>query len=194
MQQRDKLAYSVLDPEIGKEISFRPVQLEEDLEPIHDWMNRPHVIPFWNMAWPLEEIREYLQEALDDAHQRPYIGLLDGVPMSYWEAYWTAGDIIGGYYDVEREDQGIHLLIGPLEYLGKGYALPLLRAMTAFRFRHAGTRRIVTEPDIRNGRVIRVFERCGFEFRKKVDLPDKRAALMLCRRERFEREVAVEYA
>lgn len=97
--------------------------------------------------------------------------------------------MISGYYEPRPEDQGIHLLIGPPEFLGKGYALPLLRAMTALQFRHGATQRIVTEPDIRNERVIRVFERCGFEFQRPIDLPEKRAALMFCHRERFEREV-----
>lgn len=182
-------AYQAFEPEIGKEISFRPVTLQEDLNRIHAWMNEPHVIPFWDMARPLEDIRDYLQKALDDPHQTPYVGNLDGVPMSYWETYWAVEDVISGYYEVRPEDQGIHLLIGPPEFLGRGYALPLLRAMTALQFRHEATQRIVTEPDIRNGLVIRVFERCGFEFQRPIDLPEKRAALMFCHRERFEREV-----
>lgn len=79
----------------------------------------------------------------------------------------------------------MHLLIGPPEYLGRGLALPLLRAMTAFQFSYPNTRRIVAEPDVRNERMIHVFERCGYERQKKIDLPDKRAALMFCYKNRF---------
>jgi RimJ/RimL family protein N-acetyltransferase len=155
-------------------------------------MNLPHVVPFWDMALPLDEIREYLRKVLDAPHETSYIGELDGSPMSYWEAYWAADDVISRYYEAQPEDQGIHLLIGPPEFLGKGYALPLLRAITTFQFQHEQTQKIVTEPDIRNDRVIRVFERCGFEFQRPIDLPEKRAALMFCHRERFEKEVAVD--
>lgn len=184
--------YRTFDSKIHKTISFRPLVLSEDLHRIHDWMNLPHVIPFWDMALPLEDIREYLEKVLEDPHQTPYIGELDGISMSYWEAYWAADDVISRYYEAQPEDQGIHLLIGPPEFLGKGYALPLLRAMTDFQFWHEQTQKIVTEPDIRNHRVIRVFERCGFEFHRPIDLPEKRAALMFCHRDRFEKEVAVD--
>jgi acetyl CoA:N6-hydroxylysine acetyl transferase len=193
MHQYNETQYQVFDPEIGKSISFRPASVEEDAERVHEWMNREHVVPFWDMAWPRERIRAYLQEAVDDPHQTPYIGHLEGEPMSYWESYWAVDDVLGRHYDAQPEDQGVHLLIGPPEFLGKGYALPLLRAMTAMQFRHEPTKKVVTEPDIRNERVIRVFERCGFELQRPVDLPDKKAALMFCRRERFEKEVAVEY-
>lgn len=186
MSPRSTCAHRVFDSEIGREICFRPATVEEDLERIHAWMNEPHVIPFWHMAWPAGKIEGYLQDLLDDPHVTPYIGLLDGEPMSYWEAYRAADDIIATCYPAEREDQGVHLLIGPPEFVGKGYALPLLRAMAAFQFRHGPTRKIVAEPDVRNGRMIHVFERCGFEFQREIDLPDKRAALMFCRREGFE--------
>jgi RimJ/RimL family protein N-acetyltransferase len=40
-------------------------------------------------------------------------------------------------------------------------------------------RRVVAEPDVRNRRMIHVFERCGFRRAGELDLPDKRAALMV---------------
>lgn len=181
------IAHRGFDGEIGREISFRTLILERDLERVHDWMNRPHVIPFWQMAWPVEKIEKYLRGLLDDPHVTPYIGLLDGEPMSYWETYWAADDVVATCYPAERDDQGVHLLIGPPEFIGKGYALSLLKTMTAFQFRHGPTRKIVAEPDIRNERMIHVFERCAFEFQREIDLPDKRATLMFCHRESFER-------
>lgn len=177
-------SYQTFDSEIEQTIAFRPVSLE-DLPLIHKWMNQPHVIPFWNLAFDLERMRQHLEKALADQHQTLYIGFLDHGPMSYWESYWAIDDIIAQHYAVEPADQGIHLLIGEPTFLGKGYALPLLRAMTKFQFQHLKTQKIVTEPDIRNSKMIHVFERCGFEMQKEIDLPDKRAALMFCDRQRF---------
>lgn len=177
--------YRARAPEIGAEISFRPLTLEEDLGRIHAWMNEEHVIPFWQMPWPREKIAEYLRGLLDDAHATPYIGLLEGEPMSYWEAYWADDDVIASTYPPEKDDQGIHLLIGPPELTGKGYGLSLLKAMVDMQFHHKDTRKIVAEPDIRNGRMIHVFEKCAFEFQREIELPDKRAALMFCRRDRY---------
>jgi len=85
--------------------------------------------------------------------------------------------------------KGVHLLIGPPEYLENGYAVPLLRAMTAFQFRHPETDRVVAEPDVRNERVIGVFERCGFEPHREIAMDEKDALLVVCERGRFEREV-----
>lgn len=180
-----KYSYQIFDSEINQTIAFRPVVLEEDLLLIHNWMNQPHVIPFWNLAFDLERMQQHLQKALADKHQTLYIGLLNDVPMSYWESYWAVDDIIARHYPVHLADQGIHLLIGELAFLGKGYALPLLRAMTNFQFQHSETQKVITEPDARNSKMIHVFKRCGFEYQKEIDLPGKRAALMFCDRQRF---------
>ncbi|BBL80949.1 rhizobactin siderophore biosynthesis protein RhbD [Rubrobacter xylanophilus] len=181
-----RYAHRTFDPEIGMEIAFRPLVLEEDLERVHAWMNEEHVIPFWRMAWPEEKIKVYLQNLLDDPHSTPYIGYLDGVPMSYWEAYRAADDVVATRYQAHPEDRGVHLLIGPPEYLGRGYALPLLRAMTAFQFADGTAEKVVAEPDVRNARMIHVFKKCAYEPQGEIELPDKRALLMFCRRERFE--------
>ncbi|TWI54111.1 GNAT family N-acetyltransferase [Halalkalibacter nanhaiisediminis] len=173
------------DDEAGYEFLFRQVKLEDDLERLHYWHHQDHVIPFWNQNFPLLKYREHLHMLLQDRHQTLYIGHVNGEPMSYWESYWAKDNIVANYYDVEDKDQGIHLLFGPKKFLGKGLALPLLRGMTAFLFQHEGTRKIVAEPDIRNEKMIHIFQKCGFEPEKEIDLPDKRALLMFCERRTF---------
>lgn len=185
LEKKPEFAYQKYDSTLDKTIAFRKVQLGEDLPRIHRWMNQPHVIPFWNLGLALDKMQLHLERAIADTHQTLYIGYLDGVPMSYWESYWTKDDIIANCYQPHPEDQGIHLLIGEPDYLGKGYALPLLKAMTAFQLQHLPTQKIVTEPDIRNQKMIHIFERCGFEFQREIALPDKQAALMFCSRDRF---------
>lgn len=176
--------YRTYHPDLETTVSFRQVSLERDLERLHAWLNSEHVLPYWQLNDPLPEFREALSEKIEDEHMTPYVGYLDHVPMSYWECYWAADDEIAEYYDAEPADQGIHLLIGPSEYLGHGYAKPLLQAVTEMQFCHPETDRIVTEPDSRNERVIHVFEQCGFEPRKELELPEKDALLMVCERER----------
>lgn len=46
-------AWEKFYPEIDKRIAFRKVVLNQDLPLIHNWMNQPHVIPFWNLALDL---------------------------------------------------------------------------------------------------------------------------------------------
>lgn len=183
----ERYNFSMVDRNLGKTIAFRSVTIEEDLHTLHQWMNHPHVVPFWGLDGPFNKFQSHLEKALKDKHQSLYIGYLDGTPMSYWESYWVKGDVIGKYYDFDAADQGVHLLIGPESFAGKGYALPLLRAMTAFQFEVQETDTIVAEPDIRNEKMIHIFEKCGFEAGKPVELPDKTGLLMFCRRTEFER-------
>jgi len=167
----------------GTSIAFREVSVERDLGRLHTWLNSDHVLPYWTQNDPLPQVRDTIDERAADDTQTLYIGYLDHVPMSYWESYWAQEDRIGEYYDADPADQGIHLLIGPPEYLGQGYAPALIEAMVAFQFQHPETQRIVTEPDSRNERAIRAFESAGFERVGTVDLPDKTGQLMFRDRE-----------
>jgi RimJ/RimL family protein N-acetyltransferase len=181
----DNYVYKKFDAEINKSIAFRPVSLSLDLDRIHEWMNQDYVIPFWQLGFNKDKIQQHLKKALADKHQTLYIGFIDDVPMSYWESYWAIDDVVSGCYPTEKSDQGIHLLIGDRTFLGKGYALPLLRAMTFFQFEHSDTQKVIAEPDIRNSKMIHVFEKCGFVFQREILLPDKSAALMFCERQHF---------
>jgi acetyl CoA:N6-hydroxylysine acetyl transferase len=182
-----KPEFRFYDREVDREIAFVPVDLERDVKTLHKWHQEPHVIPFWNLNIPIEKYRSHLQDFLADPHQTLYLGMMDGVPMSYWEAYWAHGDVVESCYDSQPGDQGIHLLIGDPDYLGKGYALLLLRAMVHFQFLQQKTEKVIAEPDIRNEKMIHIFERCGFEKIKPIELPDKTGMLMFCEREQFER-------
>ncbi|MDQ0417472.1 RimJ/RimL family protein N-acetyltransferase [Croceifilum oryzae] len=175
----------IWDKSIEKEISFRPVQLETDFEMLYQWNQEPHVIPYWNLNISREAYHTHLTKFLQDPHHSLHIGLIDGVPMSYWETYWVKGDILENSYEYHPADQGVHLLIGDTQYLGKGYALPLLRAITSLLFENAETEKVVAEPNFLNKKMIHVFEKCGFQFQKKIPLPGKEAALLFCDRNEF---------
>ncbi|RDI71112.1 GNAT family N-acetyltransferase [Halopelagius longus] len=183
--------YQTYDRSIEKTISFRRASLERDLGRLHAWLGSDHVKPYWQLDLPLPAFRDRLAEKLADDHLTPYVGCLDHVPMSYWECYWAADDDVANHYDADPADRGIHLLIGPEEYLGNGYALPLMRAVVAMQFRHPETDRVIAEPDARNDRVVRVFEKCGFEPRTEFyfEEAEKDALLLVCDRDRFESDV-----
>jgi len=183
---REGYDVSAVDEALGKHVGFREVDPDRDLGRLHAWLNSEHVLPYWEQNDPLPQVHETIRERAADPNQTLYIGSLDHTPMSYWEAYWAADDRIGEYYDADPADRGFHLLIGPPEYLGRGYAAPLVSAMLSFLFEHSETDRVVVEPDARNEAVIHVFEQCGFEPQREVELPDKTALLLFCDRERFE--------
>ncbi|TDL35454.1 N-acetyltransferase [Jeotgalibacillus sp. S-D1] len=172
---------------MNKTIAFRKVEYERDVNLLHHWMNKEYVHPYWNLNITLEQYGSHLKKALADAHHTLFIGYLDGIAMSYWEAYWVKGDIAENCYISTPFDQGIHLLIGEEEFIGKGFSMPLLRAMVRYQFELSDkTVKVIAEPDIRNEKMIHVFKKCGFESIKPVSLPDKTAMLMFCERQEFE--------
>lgn len=186
--------YQTYDQAIDRTISLRQASMERDFGRLYRWLGSDHVKPYWQLDLPLPAFRETFREKLADDHLTPYVGCLDHAPMSYWECYWAVEDDVANHYDAEPTDQGVHLLIGPEEYLGQGYAVPLMRAVVGIQFRHPETDCVVAEPDARNERVIHVFEQCGFEPRRefRFDEAEKDAVLMVCERERFETDVLVD--
>lgn len=180
--------YQAHDRRIDRTVSLRQATLERDLGRLHAWLGSEHVKPYWQLDLPLPAFRDRLVSKLSDGHLTPYVGCLDYVPMSYWECYWAAEDDVANHYDAAPTDRGVHLLIGPQEYLGRGYARPLLRAVVAMQFRDPETDRVIAEPDARNDRAIAVFEDCGFEPRRefRFEEAEKDAVLVVCEREQFE--------
>lgn len=179
----------MIQQETNTVITFRKVDFEKDAVLLHQWHHEPHVIPFWHQNLPFSEYTKHLKGLLSDRHQTLWLGMINGEEMSYWETYWAKDDIIGGYYDAEPFDQGVHLLIGDTSYLGKGLAEPMLQSLMKQMFSDSRTARIVAEPDSRNAKMIHVFKKCGFVPQKELNLPDKQALFLICTREDFERRI-----
>ncbi|HET6856643.1 MAG TPA: GNAT family N-acetyltransferase [Streptomyces sp.] len=161
--------------------TLRAVDPEADLATVHAWMNDPQVARFWELAEPAEKIGAYLRGQLASSYSTPYIGCLDGAAMSYWELYRADLDpLLTGRYDALPHDVGVHLLLGPSDIRGRGLGADLLRAVSGWALeRFPDAQRVLAEPDVRNVRSVRVFERAGFRRVGEVDLTDKRAALMV---------------
>lgn len=158
--------------------SLHPLDPDRHTDLLHGWMNDPEVARFWGMAWPRERIDRYLCQQLGSAHSVPYLGALDGEPMSYWELYRAEQDRLAEHYPARRGDAGVHLLLGPAGYRGRGLGVALLRAVSDWQLR-TDAERVVAEPDVANTRSVRAFQRAGFRHAGEIELPDKRAALLI---------------
>ncbi len=178
--------HAVLDHEaFSGKFSLRRLDPDRDLDLVHTWMNDPEVARFWRMPWPRDRFASYLHRQDRSTHSTPYLGELDGVSMSYWELYRADLDQLAQYYAARKHDAGLHMLLGPAECRGRGLAVGLLHAVSTWQL-DADPRaaRVVAEPDVENVRVIRALERAGFQRTADLDLPNKRAALMVRDRQR----------
>ncbi|MPY55482.1 GNAT family N-acetyltransferase [Streptomyces acidicola] len=158
-----------------------PVRVERDLPLISRWMNDPAVAAFWKLAGPQSVTEGHLRHQLaGDGRSIPCLGLLDGTPMSYWEVYRADLDPLARHYPARPHDTGVHLVIGGVADRGRGIGSALLRAFADLVLdKRPSCARVIAEPDLRNTPSIAAFLSAGFRFSAEVDLPDKRAALMV---------------
>ncbi|MCX4735248.1 GNAT family N-acetyltransferase [Streptomyces sp. NBC_01363] len=158
-----------------------PVRLERDLAVLSRWMNDPAVAAFWELAGPEAVTAAHLRTQLDgDGRSVPCLGVLAGIPMSYWEIYRADLDPLARHYPARPHDTGIHLLIGGVNNRGRGVGTTLLRAVADLVLdNRPRCARVVAEPDLRNTPSVSAFLSAGFRFSAELELPDKRAALMV---------------
>lgn len=168
---------------------LEPVRLERDLRLITAWMNDPAVAAFWELSGPETATAAHLRKQLEgDGRSVPCLGVLDGVPMSYWEIYRADLDPIARYCQARPHDTGLHLLIGGVPDRGRGVGTALLRAVADLVLdQRPSCGRVLAEPDVRNVPSVSAFLSAGFRLSAEVELPGKLAALMV--RDRELREV-----
>ncbi|MEV6684167.1 GNAT family N-acetyltransferase [Streptomyces sp. NPDC051130] len=173
-------AWSAVATPVGA-FRLEPVRPRHDLELLARWMNDPEVAAYWELAGPTAVTAAHLRAQLDsDGRSIPCLGLLDGTPMSYWELYRADLDPLARHYPARPHDTGIHLLIGDGTNRGRGLGTTLLRAVADLVFdNRPRCARVIAEPDIRNTPSVSAFLNSGFRCSAEIDLPEKRAALMI---------------
>ncbi|MFE5858174.1 GNAT family N-acetyltransferase [Streptomyces sp. NPDC056500] len=160
---------------------LEPVSIERDLRRISRWMNDPAVSAYWELAGPPSITLAHVRQQLDgDGRSVPCLGLLDGRAMSYFEIYRADLDPLGRHYSARTDDTGIHVLIGSDSDRGRGLGSVLIRAVADLVLDHRPRcGRVLAEPDIRNTPSLAAFLAAGFRYSSEIDLPNKRAALLV---------------
>lgn len=155
-----------------------------DIPMLHEWMTRPHWIEWWGPPEPLETIQaEYEAKIADPARLQPYIAWVDGRPLGFIQSY-VAMNCGGGWWEDETDPgvRGIDQSIADAADLNRGLGTGMVRAFVQLLFADPQVTRIQTDPDPRNERAIRCYEKAGFRPAREVTTPDGLALLMLCER------------
>lgn len=177
--------------------TFRPVDFDRDLETLYEWMHKSHIAPFWKLNLPMPEFKQWLRNSIEAEHKEVFIGAFNGTPACYLIAYDIKEDPIQDYYEYKEGDLGMHLLIGPRPFLNKEDGLSIIQAMIIFLYHYYGAERIIGEPDVRNRIIIPILKELGGEVLGQVDLPHKKASLIMGERQSIlnrlkERKVEIE--
>ncbi|MFF4474332.1 GNAT family N-acetyltransferase [Streptomyces sp. NPDC001599] len=165
-----------------------PVDPERDVALIARWMNDPAVAAYWKLTGPQSVTADHLRAQLTgDGRSVPCVGTLDGVPMSYWEIYRADLDPLARYCPVRPHDTGVHVLIGDGTHRGRGLGTELIGAVAELVLaKRPACTRVLAEPDVRNRPSVAAFLGAGFRPTGEVELPAKRAVLMIRTREAWE--------
>ncbi|HTJ68821.1 MAG TPA: GNAT family N-acetyltransferase [Actinospica sp.] len=165
-------------PTSAGRFTLTPVKTDRDLPLIQSWMNDPDVARYWELDGPPERTTEHVRAQIEQPHTQPLLARLSGRAIGYWELYQASDDRLAEYYAAEPDDLGVHLLIGEADCRGIGLGSVLLRAL-ADAVQRENPRRLVAEPDKRNIPSVRAFAAAGFDEVATLELPEKRATLMI---------------
>jgi aminoglycoside 6'-N-acetyltransferase len=114
---------------------------------------------------------------LDHPDMDQFIVSLDGRPFGYIQSYalstWNQG-----FGEHPAKTRGIDQFIGEPDMIGRGHGSNFIRRFVDELLRD-GIPRVVTDPDPRNARAVRAYERAGFQRQRMVDTPDGPALLMV---------------
>ena len=165
------------------EVVLRPMR-DEDLPMLQAWIGRPHVREWWageeaDMA--AEDFRAlYLPRVMAEEEVSPFIAVLDGRPIGYVQSYVAAGSG-GGWWEhiTDPGVRGIDQFLCEATDLGKGLGTRLVETMVARLFGDPAVTRVQTDPDPRNARAIRCYEKAGFQRVGTIVTPDGEALYMV---------------
>ncbi len=163
-------------------ITLRPVDIDKDLEMLHEWFHREHALKIWQMNWPIRELESYYRMLLPGDHSHSYIGEANGVATFNIEVYWASRDIVGDYYEVLPSDYGTHQFIAPVDPKLK-YGSPATQSMMDFVLAEPKVGKMVGEGSVDSIASMMNKAHVGFKIEKVIEMPHKKANLNFCYRE-----------
>lgn len=163
-------------------ISMRPIDLENDLEMLHEWFNREHAVKIWQMNWPIDELETYYRLMLPSSEAHSYIVLSNDAPSCNIEIYWASRDMVGDYYEVLPTDYGTHQFIAPVDPKKK-YVSPSTQSMVDYVFAQPEVGKMVGEGSVDSLASMMNKAHVGFKIEKVIEMPHKKANLNFCYRE-----------
>ena len=154
--------------------AFRPMTAL-DFEIIRRWLATPHVAQWWGD--PREQFA-LISEDLDHPAMDQFIVSQSDRPFAYLQCYDSTAWPDTGFGEQPDGTRGIDQFIGEEDMVDRGHGSALIRLFVD-RLLQSGAPRTVTDPDPRNARAVRAYEKAGFQKDRLVETPDGRALLMV---------------
>ena len=145
------------------------------------WLTNPTVQEWYENQEgdTLDAIKEKYQPRITGTdYVHPAIIEWQGKPvgyLQYYEAREEKGYPLKELLLEEPDVWAIDILIGETEHIGKGIGSASLRLMIRYLFEEQRARTIIIDPDTRNERAIRAYEKAGFKKLKVLKNWEKHA-------------------
>lgn len=158
-------------------IEFVPLQ-EVHLSLLRQWLKNPHVAEFWQETENEDEFREKFLNEMPRRGVFAFVILMDQRPIGYIQSY-NACEVGGGWWPNARQGTfGIDQFIGDPELVGRGIGTEIIKKFVNDLFLRPEVNEIITDPDPKNKRAIRAYEKVGFEAVGEIKTPGGAALLM----------------
>ncbi len=153
-------------------ISFRPMR-HADLPMLQRWLQLPHVDAFWREPFDLAGVVAKYGPQIDGVEPtHMFVIEYDGRAVGWIQWYrWSDYAAHAAQLGAELTTAGVDLAIGEVEMVGRGIgsaALALFIERVVFTDKSVST--CICDPEERNTRSLRAFEKAGFKIERTIVL------------------------
>jgi len=168
-------------------IAFRSFDLERDEAMIHDWVNRPYALPYWQLDGDRARVYDTYYAIQRSGEGHSFIGLLNGAPVCQFDVYRILADELQTFITAPHpQDCGFHLLMAPNDKPIPGLSVTITRMMLQHYFSFQASGNMYAEPDVTNKRSNRILQQTNFRFIQTIQLSYKQAHLYVMTREQYQ--------
>ncbi len=169
--------FSKFYPQLLGTIAFRSLRIKEDLPIIHQWVNEPYALEYWQMNGHFSQLMSVYQCMQYFPYAHSFIGTLNDSIICQLDVYAVAVDELKDHIEVEDHDAGFHLLMAPNSNPVKGLTVAVIDAFKHFYFSFPQARHLYGEPDITNKKSIALLAETGFTPIGEIQMSYKKALL-----------------
>jgi hypothetical protein len=172
-----EILFSKFSPDLVDYISFRSLDMDQDIDLIHKWVNKPYAKEFWKMDGSKDHLIETYSAIAASPHAHSFIGTRGNKPICQIDVYRVLADELSNHVSVSPEDCGMHLLMAPNHNSVKGLTKIIVTAFLKFYFSFPVAQIMYGEPDSNNQKARKVLDHLGFEYLKEAALSYKTASI-----------------
>jgi len=174
-EETDDAVHTEFADSVNGTISFKSLNLRNDLPTIHRWVNMPYTREYWQMNGQYSQLYAIYQCMELNPYSHSFSGYLNGEMICQFDVYSVFADELRDHIIQEDHDCGFHLLMSPNRKAIHGLTMAIVKCFLNYYFNFPMAKRMYAEPDVNNQKSIELLERCGFKKIKTVDMSYKKA-------------------